>query len=129
MEGGDLFSIKQLHGRLPISWVQFYTAEVLCAIEDLHSYEIIYRDLKPENILLGHDGHIKLADFNLAKFSTMRTKTMCGTPEYISPEVILRMAHNKAIDFWGLGVLIYELIEGTTPFSGNDSKELFNMIL
>jgi serum/glucocorticoid-regulated kinase 2 len=92
-------------GRFTEDRARFYAAEVLLAYEALHSKRIIYRDLKPENVLLDENGHIKLADFNLSKMAEgniMRTYTFCGTPEYISPEVLRGESQSKAVDFWSL---------------------------
>lgn len=86
------------------------------ALETLHKNGYIYRDLKPENILVNGDGHIKLADFNLVKYLDDKTRTICGTPEYIAPEVLMRKTHDTAIDFWGLGIFIYEAYLGKSPF-------------
>lgn len=105
MKGGELFFHLRQMSRFTEDRTRFYIAEVLLAFEALHGKKVIYRDLKPENVLLDEDGHIKLADFNLSKLtegSIMRTFTFCGTPEYISPEVLRGEPQSKAVDFWSL---------------------------
>ncbi|KIY65339.1 kinase-like protein [Cylindrobasidium torrendii FP15055 ss-10] len=115
--GGELFSLlrRSAGGVFPAHTCKFYSAEVYLALEYLHSHGIIYRDLKPENILLNHDGHIKLADFGFAK-KCDTTFTMCGTPDYIAPELIAKTRYNKSVDWYALGVLIYEMLAGMPPY-------------
>ena len=81
----------------------FYTSEIVCALDYLHAQNVVYRDLKPENLLLDRDGHLKITDFGFAKKLTDRTWTLCGTPEYLAPEIIQSKGHNKAVDWWALG--------------------------
>lgn len=81
----------------------FYASEIVSALEYLHARNIVYRDLKPENLLLARDGHLKITDFGFAKKLTDRTWTLCGTPEYLAPEIIQSKGHNKAVDWWALG--------------------------
>ncbi|VEU22073.1 DEKNAAC103054 [Brettanomyces naardenensis] len=116
IEGGELFTLLRRSRSFPNQVAKFYTAEVLLALEYLHSKNIIYRDLKPENILLARSGHIKLADFGFAKEVETNTYTLCGTPDYIAPEVIAFQPYNKAVDWWSFGILIYEMLAGRTPF-------------
>lgn len=81
--------------------------------EYMHSKNIVYRDLKPENILIGADGYLKLTDFGFAKYCDSRTYTLCGTPEYLAPEILLNKGHGKPVDWWCLGILVYEMLAGT----------------
>ncbi|UYV83683.1 PRKX [Cordylochernes scorpioides] len=100
-------------GRLSVSAAVFYAAEVALALRYLHSRQIVYRDLKPENLILDHLGHVKLSDFGFAKkLQKCLTFTLCGTPEYLAPEVILCTGHNRSADWWAMGVLIYEMVVG-----------------
>jgi len=153
--GGEFFRALQTRpGKcLPEEGSRFYAAEVVAALEYLHLMGFIYRDLKPENILLHHSGHIMLSDFDLAKQSTypggkpamihqtepngiplidtmsctrnFRTNSFVGTEEYIAPEVIAAQGHTAAVDWWTLGILIYEMIYATTPFKGKERNDTF----
>jgi protein kinase A len=97
--------------------------------EYLHSKDIIYRDLKPENILIDNDGYLKLTDFGFAKYCEARTYTVCGTPEYIAPEILLNKGHSKPVDWWCLGILTYEMIAGNDPFNDPDTYMIYQKIL
>ena len=97
--------------------------------EYLHSLNIIYRDLKPENILIDKEGYLKLTDFGFAKYCETRTYTLCGTPEYLAPEVLLNKGHGKPVDWWALGVLMYEMMAGQPPFEADNEDDLFESIL
>lgn len=109
---------------------RFYAATVASCFEYLHSKNIIFRDLKPENLLIANDGYLKLTDFGFAKvLNEGRTFTICGTPEYIAPEVILNQGHGKAVDWWTLGVLIYEMHAGIDPFNDEDPMGIYKNIL
>ncbi|XP_057394009.1 cAMP-dependent protein kinase catalytic subunit PRKX isoform X2 [Balaenoptera acutorostrata] len=127
--GGELFSYLRNQGRFSSSTGLFYSAEIVCAIEYLHSKEIVYRDLKPENILLDRDGHIKLTDFGFAKKLVDKTWTLCGTPEYLAPEVIQSKGHGRAVDWWALGILIFEMLSGFPPFFDDNAFGIYQKIL
>jgi protein kinase A len=109
---------------------RFYAATVASCFEYLHNKNIIFRDLKPENLLISSDGYLKLTDFGFAKIlNEGRTFTICGTPEYIAPEIILNQGHGKAADWWTLGILIYEMHTGIDPFSDDDTMSIYKNIL
>ena len=97
--------------------------------EYLHSKNIIYRDLKPENLLINPNGYLKLIDFGFAKVVEGRTYTLCGTPEYLAPEILLNKGHGRSVDWWTLGIFIYELIVGIDPFSDDDPMYIYQRIL
>lgn len=97
--------------------------------EYLHDKNIIFRDLKPENLLIAEDGYLKLTDFSFAKVVETRTHTLCGTPEYLAPEIILNLGHGKAVDWWTLGILIYEMNAGIDPFTDEDPMVIYQNIL
>jgi len=99
---------------------RFYAAQVAIMFEYMHSKNIIYRDLKPENILIDEEGYLKLTDFGFAKFCEGKTYTLCGTPEYLAPEVLLNKGHSKPVDWWTLGILTYEMVAGIDPFNADD---------
>jgi protein kinase A len=129
IEGGELFSLLRKSQRFPNPVAKFYAAEVTLALEYLHSHDIIYRDLKPENILLDKNGHIKITDFGFAKEVKDVTWTLCGTPDYIAPEVVTTKPYNKSVDWWSLGVLIYEMLTGYTPFYDKTPMKTYENIL
>lgn len=112
--------------------VKFYAAQIALALGYLHKSNIYYRDLKPENILLGLDGYILLADFGLAKIKQgddgVEPNSFCGTPEYISPEMIIGSGHDHTLDWWALGVLIYEMIIGIPPFYHKNQNQMYLLI-
>lgn len=132
INGGDLmFHILEL-GRFPENQTRFYAAEIVVALQYLHKKSIIYRDLKLDNVMLDADGHIKVADFGLCKEGIgdgNKTRTFCGTPDYIAPEIISYQPYDGAVDWWALGVLIYEMLVGRPPFDGDDDDQLFNNIM
>ncbi|PNW86201.1 hypothetical protein CHLRE_02g076900v5 [Chlamydomonas reinhardtii] len=115
--GGELFHHLDVEGAFDEPTAMFYAANVLLALEFLHAKGIVYRDLKPENLLLDTQGYIKMADFGFAKYiGGDKTYTICGTPDYQAPEVIMRRGTTKAADYWALGVLIFEMLVGDPPF-------------
>ncbi|GJJ68187.1 serum/glucocorticoid-regulated kinase 2 [Entomortierella parvispora] len=132
VNGGELFHHLQREGRFSEERSRFYAAELLCALECLHGFNVVYRDLKPENILLDYTGHIALCDFGLCKLGmteTETTNTFCGTPEYLAPELLLGQGYTKTVDWWTLGVLLYEMLTGLPPFYDENIHEMYRKIL
>ncbi|KXS10769.1 Pkinase-domain-containing protein [Gonapodya prolifera JEL478] len=127
--GGELFSYLRRCGRFPNHVARFYAAEVILAFEYLHARDIVYRDLKPENILIGADGHIKITDFGFGKKVPDVTWTLCGTPDYLAPEIIQAKGYGKAVDWYALGILIFEMLAGYPPFYDEDHFKLYEKIL
>uniref|UniRef100_A0A7N6AL83 cGMP-dependent protein kinase n=1 Tax=Anabas testudineus TaxID=64144 RepID=A0A7N6AL83_ANATE len=129
--GGELWTILRDRGSFEDSTTRFYTACVVEAFAYLHAKGIIYRDLKPENLILDSRGYAKLVDFGFAKKIGFckKTWTFCGTPEYVAPEIILNKGHDVSADYWSLGILMYELLTGSPPFSGPDPMKTYNIIL
>ena len=115
--GGELFYYIDMHQSFDERTACFFTANVVLMMEYLHSHGVIYRDLKPENLMVDTNGYLKLADFGFAKrVGTTRTFTICGTPDYQAPEIIMRRGATKAVDYWAIGVLIFEMLVGDPPF-------------
>ncbi|XP_068445591.1 microtubule-associated serine/threonine-protein kinase 3 isoform X2 [Clinocottus analis] len=147
VEGGDCANLLKNMGPLPVEMTQLYFAETVLALEYLHNYGIVHRDLKPDNLLITSMGHIKLTDFGLSKIGLMNMTTnlyeghmekdtrefidkqVCGTPEYIAPEVILRQGYGKPVDWWAMGVILYEFLVGCVPFFGDTPEELFGQVV
>lgn len=141
--GGDMWSIlyDEAHhtqfsnpskfGGIEVNMAKFYFCNILCAISYLHSNDIIYRDLKPENLVMDRTGYLKLVDFGSAKSLTSNslTNTICGTPEYLAPEMLAARGHNRAVDFWAIGVFLYELLNRSTPFEQNDTVGIYQKII
>lgn len=129
--GGEVFSYLRKAKRFDENTARFYAAEIVCILEFLHEREgVAYRDLKPENLLLDAEGHIKLVDFGFAKrLGNRETYTLCGTPEYLAPEVIQSKGHTTAVDWWALGILIYEFLTGYPPFWNQNPIEIYKQIV
>ena len=130
IQGGELFTLLRTKGTFPVPQTKFYIAHIITIFEYLHSKNIVYRDLKPENILINKNGYLKLTDFGFAKqLENEKTYTLCGTPEYLAPEIILNKGHGKAVDWWTLGILLYEMLVGIDPFSDDDPMKTYQKIL
>lgn len=146
VEGGDCATLLK-NGPLTVEMSKFYFSETLLAVEYLHNYGIVHRDLKPDNLLITAQGHIKLTDFGLSKIGLMSHTTsifecyldketrqfndlqVFGTPNYIAPEVILRQGYGKPVDFWSMGIIMYEFLVGCVPFTSDTPEELFEHII
>lgn len=133
VNGGELFFHLQKEGKFSEDRVRFYVAEILLGLEYLHTKGIIYRDLKPENLLLSADGHIIMTDFGISKeglaMTSDRTSTFCGTPEYLAPEVLKQEKYTKAVDWWSLGTLMFEMLSGLPPFYTEDVQNMYYNII
>ncbi|KAJ3300473.1 serine/threonine protein kinase psk1 [Borealophlyctis nickersoniae] len=127
--GGELFTYLAKEKMFAEEVACFYTAELLLALEHLHNLGIIYRDLKPENVLLDATGHILLTDFGLSKVA-LDARTVCGTVEFMAPEVLDEKApYDKAVDYWSLGIMLYDMLTGCPPFTGNNKKKIMDAIV
>ncbi|XP_054264206.1 cAMP-dependent protein kinase catalytic subunit beta-like [Macrosteles quadrilineatus] len=131
VEGGDLYRHMQAIGPGSEDQARFYACQIILALEYLHHLDFVYRDLKPENILLDHTGYLKLADFGFTKRlkRRLRTYTLCGTPEYMAPEIILNKGYGKSVDWWAAGCFIYEMVAGATPFVASDAGRIYEKII
>jgi tRNA A-37 threonylcarbamoyl transferase component Bud32 len=131
--GGELFFHLGKVGRFPEPRAKFYTAEIVLALEYVHSLGVIYRDLKPENVLLDSKGNVRLTDFGLSKEGvkdhSSGANSFCGTPEYIAPEVIGRLGHGRAVDWWSTGALLFEMLAGLPPFYSKNKEQMFEKIM
>lgn len=131
--GGELFQLLCKEGRFSEPRSKFYAGQVILALEHIHSFRFIYRDLKPENVLLDRHGNVKLTDFGLSKGGVTTASegamTFCGTPEYIAPEILLGNEYGKAVDWWSLGALYYEMVAGTPPFYSKNKGTMFQRIM
>jgi protein kinase A len=131
ISGGELFTHLRKSRKFSDEVSKFYAAQVAGCFAHIHHKNIVHRDLKPENVLLCHNGYSKLTDFGFAKIIEpgTRTYTLCGTPEYIAPEVLLNKGHGKPVDWWTLGILIYEMVTGQPPFCDEDPMGIYQKIL
>jgi len=132
LPGGELFYRLKREGRFSPERVKLYTAEIALGLGHLHSLDIIYRDLKPENILLDEVGHVCLTDFGLSKemvTTSNAARTFCGTPEYLAPEILQGVGHGKAVDWWSLGTLVFEMLTGLPPFYSRNINTMYEKIL
>uniref|UniRef100_A0A3Q3L736 non-specific serine/threonine protein kinase n=1 Tax=Mastacembelus armatus TaxID=205130 RepID=A0A3Q3L736_9TELE len=147
VQRGDCANLLKNMGPLPVEMTRMYFAETVLALEYLHNYGVVHRDLKPDNLLITSMGHIKLTDFGLSKIGLMNMTTnlyeghmekdtrefvdkqVCGTPEYIAPEVILRQGYGKPVDWWSMGIILYEFLVGCVPFFGDTPEELFGQVV
>jgi len=130
LQGGELYATytrENLFGKE--EHAKYYSSVVLLAFEHLHSHRILYRDLKPENVVLDAQGIPKLVDMGLAKRVVGKTYTTCGTPDYFAPEVITGAGHNHAIDWWTLGIMIFEMLSGNPPFTAGAPMQIFKNVL
>jgi len=128
--GGELFSVLRAKTFFDETTARFYAAAVILAFEYMHSKGIIYRDLKPENLLLDEKGYLKITDFGFAKkVMDQRTWTLCGTPDYLAPEVVSGQGHGRGVDWWTLGILIYEMLASYPPFYDEDPMKTYAKIM
>ncbi|XP_073407351.1 microtubule-associated serine/threonine-protein kinase 3-like [Dendrobates tinctorius] len=147
VEGGNCHTLLKTMGRLPVPLARLYFAEVIVAVEYLHSYGVVHRDLKPENLLITSSGHIKVADFGVSKVGVMipknniykqsaedisrefRDHEVAGTPYYIAPEVILKQHYGRPADWWSMGIILYQFLVGHVPFNGISQKAIYKNIV
>ncbi|KAJ2939880.1 hypothetical protein O0L34_g6580 [Tuta absoluta] len=127
--GGEMFSHLRKMGKFEERASKFYGAQVVLALEYLHCCSLVYRDLKPENILIDRSGYIKITDFGFCKLIRGRTWTLCGTPEYLAPEIILSKGYGMPVDWWSTGVLFYEMSAGHPPFFATDPMRIYEKIV
>lgn len=130
VRGGELYKVFQSQKRFKEDCVKFYAAQMIIAIGYLHMKGIVHRDLKLENILLDQEGYIKIIDYGLAKMldDNQEATSFCGTPEYLAPEMVNQSGHDKSVDWWAVGVLIYEMLIGVTPFFNKNKNMLLMKI-
>jgi protein kinase X len=127
--GGELFTLLRREGRFSNDVALFFATEIVLAFDYLHGMDIAYRDLKPENLLIDKEGHVKITDFGFAKVVQDKTYTLCGTPEYLAPEIIQSRGHNKNVDWWALGVLVFEMLAGYPPFYDDNPLGIYQKIM
>ena len=128
--GGELFNYLQKCKRFDEKTTKFYASQMVLAIEHLHKKDIVYRDLKPENVLIDGDGYIKISDFGLSRINVKGNdaKSICGTPEYLAPEIIMKIGYGKPVDWWTFGSIVFEMLTGFPPFYTKNRNELFERI-
>ncbi|XP_014482100.1 PREDICTED: cAMP-dependent protein kinase catalytic subunit beta-like [Dinoponera quadriceps] len=129
VHGGEMFTHLRRMGKFDESLARFYAAQVALALEYLHHCSLVYRDLKPENILIQSSGYIRVTDFGFCKMVEGRTWTLCGTPEYLAPEIILSKGYGRSVDWWSFGVLIFEMNAGYPPFYAQDPIKIYEKIV
>jgi len=129
MLGGELFTLLRNQTLFDENTSRFYASCVVSAFEYMHDLDIIYRDLKPENLLFDDMGYVKIADFGFAKKVTGRTWTLCGTPDYLAPEIVAGKGHDKGVDWWTLGILIYEMLASYPPFYDEEHMKTYAKII
>lgn len=127
--GGEMFTHLRRMGKFEDPLAKFYASQVILALEYLHFCQLIYRDLKPENILIDKNGYLKITDFGFCKILQGRTWTLCGTPEYLAPELILSKGYGFSVDWWSFGVLLYEMNAGYPPFYANEPMKTYEKIV
>ncbi len=130
-QGGELYHHLRKTTRFPESTAKFYACQILQGLIYLHSMNIMYRDMKPENILLDESGNVSLADFGISKVLDIKesAKSFVGTPEYVAPEIILQKGHNKSVDIWCFGILLYEMVYGLPPFYNKNQNMMLNWVV
>jgi len=129
LPGGDIYNLLRKEKTFSLDRTRFYAGQIVFFLDYLHSKNIVFRNLKLENLLLDKNGYLKIVDFILAKEVKDRTYTMCGTASYLAPEIILNKGHGLSVDWWALGVIIYEMIGGVDPFSDEDVMKTYENIL
>jgi len=129
VNGGEVFSHLRNAGRFSKEFTKFYTGQIVLVLQYLHEKDIVYRDLKPENLLIAANGYLKITDFGFAKELKEDTWTLCGTPEYLAPEIIQSKGHGLAVDWWALGILMYEMLCGYPPFYDENPFGIYQKIL
>eukprot|EP00052_Salpingoeca_macrocollata_P020545 m.172964 g.172964 ORF g.172964 m.172964 type:complete len:517 (-) comp21289_c0_seq6:69-1619(-) len=132
VSGGELFVHLQREGCFGEERSRLYAAQLILALDHLHQHNIIYRDLKPENILIDMNGFIKLTDFGLCKENVDKdgkTKTFCGTPEYMAPEILMQRGYGMEVDWWTIGTLLFEMLAGLPPFYDENTQKMYQKIL